>query len=70
MKTLLMIVVLAALVSLYPVVGVSGHVEGEEVNVVIVRCGIERDKPHRIYVLAASANMTTNKVLVLCDDNI
>ncbi len=61
MKTQLMIMALAIAASLYPVLGMGGHVPGQEMNVVVLDCEISRDnKPYEIYVYAVSSNTTSN----------
>ena len=59
MKTRLAITVFVALaICLWPVAGVSGHVEGKETNVAILVCAIDRDPPYRIHVRSWSMNAT------------
>ncbi len=60
MNTQLMIMALAIAVSLYPVLGMGGHVPGQEMNVVVLDCEISSDKPYKIYVYAVSSNTTSN----------
>ncbi len=69
MKTILMSMVLAVAASLYPVVSMGGHVEGEEHNVVILHCAIDVDrKPHKIYVLASNINATQNPIPMVSEN--
>lgn len=58
MKTYLMIIAVAVGISLWPVVSMGGHTEGEETNVVVLVCVVDENPPYRIHVRSLSINAT------------
>ncbi len=62
MKILRSCLSLGFLLVLYPAVSIGGHIEGNETNVAIVACLINKAAPHRIDVVASSVNATINPI--------
>lgn len=62
MKSSLTLIFLAVLLLFWPVASMGGHTQGEETNVVVLVCAIDKDPPHRIHVRALSINRTSAHV--------